>query len=367
MRLLHLHSGNLYGGIETMLVTTARSPTEPVRVSFALCFDGRLRRELLAAGADCTMLGEARFSRPASVRRARLALRRLLHAERPDVVALHGPWAQGLFGGTLHRARVPFVLFVHGRLDGWVQRIGQRWRPVGMICNSAFTRELLPPIYKDIPAAVVHCPVILPRQPSADIRLAVRQELRTSLNDVVVLQASRFETWKGHATHLRALAALREVPGWTLWLVGGAQRRVEERYLAELKALASSLGIVNRVRFAGEQLDASRFMAAADIYCQPNTDPEPFGIVFVEALAAGLPVVASDLGGVREIVDASTGMLVRSGDEHAVADALSRLIRSDALRRELSSAGPARAARLCDVRRQLAVTHDFIAGTVAAA
>ncbi len=67
-------------------------------------------------------------------------------------------------------------------------------------------------------------------------------------------------------------------------------------------------------------------MAAADVYCQPNTGPEPFGIVFVEALYAGLPVVTSGFGGAAEIVDQTCGVLTPPGNCKAVADALRSLI-----------------------------------------
>ena len=62
----------------------------------------------------------------------------------------------------------------------------------------------------------------------------------------------------------------------------------------------------------------TRLLAAADVFCQPNSGPEPFGIVFVEALYAGLPVIATAIGGAQEIVDAAC---MRSGDAGALRDA----------------------------------------------
>ena len=111
-----------------------------------------------------------------------------------------------------------------------------------------------------------------------------------------------------------------------LWIVGGAQRPREAAYLRELQELARSLGMAERVRFAGEQQDVARFLASADLYCQPNTGPEPFGMTYVEAMQAGLPVVASDGGALPEIVDARTGILVPPGDVARLADALGGLI-----------------------------------------
>jgi glycosyltransferase involved in cell wall biosynthesis len=136
-------------------------------------------------------------------------------------------------------------------------------------------------------------------------------------------------------------------------MVGGAQRPHEKRYLKGLRAEAAALGIGSRVNFLGQRSDVARLLAAADIHCQPNTGPEPFGITFVEALYAGLPVVTTAIGGALEIVDGSCGMLVAPNDPAALAGALRRLIEDRELRARLGAAGPARAKALCDPQAQM--------------
>ncbi len=101
-------------------------------------------------------------------------------------------------------------------------------------------------------------------------------------------------------------------------------------------------------------------MHAADIHCQPNTAPEPFGLVFVEALYAGLPVVTTALGGALEILTDACGVFVPAGDESALTEALRRLVTDAGTRRRLASAGPARAALLCDPARQLAALAALV-------
>ena len=86
-------------------------------------------------------------------------------------------------------------------------------------------------------------------------------------------------------------------------------------------------------------------MAAADIYCQPNTRPEPFGITFIEALKSRLPVVGTTLGGPREIIDDSCGLLVTPGNAAQLAGALGNLIRDTELRKRLSRRRKAPATR----------------------
>jgi glycosyltransferase involved in cell wall biosynthesis len=99
--------------------------------------------------------------------------------------------------------------------------------------------------------------------------------------------------------------------------------------------------------------DVARLLAAADIHCQPNTGPEPFGITFIEALYAGLPVVTTAIGGALEIVDGSCGIMIELNDPAALAEALGRLIEDRELRTRLGAAGPARATALCEPRAQL--------------
>ena len=89
------------------------------------------------------------------------------------------------------------------------------------------------------------------------------------------------------------------------------------------------------------------------MHCQANLAPEPFGVTFVEALASGLPVVTSDLGGAREIVDETCGLLVTPQDAAGLAAALGRLITDAELRGRMSRQAPVRARRLCDPDTQL--------------
>jgi glycosyltransferase involved in cell wall biosynthesis len=179
-------------------------------------------------------------------------------------------------------------------------------------------------------------------------RVALRRSLNTPAHAVVIVQACRSERWKGHTLLVEALSELRRLPNWIWWQVGGAQRPTEAAFLATVNRSARRLGVFDRVRWVGERDDVPGLLAAADVYCQPNFEPEPFGVVLVEALAAGLPVVTSSLGGALEIVDGSCGVLVPPRDRLALASALRTLIEDRTERARLAGAGPARARRLCD-------------------
>jgi glycosyltransferase involved in cell wall biosynthesis len=356
MRVLHVGAGNLYGGVETLLITLARYRhlCPDMIPEFALCFDGRLERELISQGVPFHDLGEVRIRYPVSVWRARRRLRQILAARRLDAAVCHGIWPQAIFGPTVRRARTPLVFWAHNTVDGrhWLERWARRIEPGLILCNSQFTERTLSSVYPGVSTDAIYYPVS-PKTVEPGTRDAVRRELETAPGAVVIVQVSRLEEWKGHRALLMGLGLLRDVPGWTCWIVGGVQRAREAPYLESLKNLAADLQISNRIRFVGQRSDVPRLLAAADVFCQPNSGPEPFGIVFVEALYAGLPVIATAIGGAQEIVDEVCGRLVRSGDAGALRDALRELIGCSRMRQSLGSRGPARARALCDPKQQL--------------
>lgn len=349
MRALHLCAGNLFGGIERMLLTLARhaDAAPALRQRFAVCFEGRLAGQLRAAGAAPHVLGRARFSRPWTLWRARRALGRI--AVDADVVVAHGAWAHAAFAASARRAGAALACYLHDAPGGrhWVERRAARVRPDLVIANSAYTASGADRLWPGAPVRVVHPPVRLaPASPEARPRL--RAALRTGEQDVVVLIAARFEPWKGHGVLLEALSRLLDAPGWTCWIAGAAQRDVERARVEDLRRQAERNGAGARLRWLGHRDDMADVLAAADVLCQPNTAPEPFGIAFVEALAAGLAVVSSRLGAAEEVLGAEAGRLVDAGDAVALAAALRDLIREPKARAALRARGPERARALCD-------------------
>lgn len=365
MRVLHIYSGNLYGGIETMLITLARqrSLCPQMEPHFALSFAGRLSEELNAAGVPVYMLGNVRTSRPSSVLRARRALGEVLRRNDFDVAVCHAPWSQAIFGRTARAAKVPLVFWLHDVVSGrhWLERWARRAPPDLAICNSYFTARALVNLYPRVRAETLYCPVAFTEVEVSDAdRLATRAQFDTPEDATVIIQVSRMEAWKGHVLHLEALAKLRDIPGWICWMVGGAQRPQEVSYCEELKSLAAQLGISDHIRFVGESSDVPSLLYAVDIFCQPNIGPEPFGIVFIEALYARLPVVSTALGGAREIINDSCGILVEPVDADALAAALRELISNPARCAALGAYGPTRARQLCDSATQINSLHSTL-------
>lgn len=358
MRILHLYSGNLYGGIESILVALARGHRSApgVEHEFGLCFrEGALMTALAATDAPVHTFEPVRFSRPFTVRAARRSVAEVIVRRRIDCVVCHAPWSHAVFGPQVRRAGIRLVLWAHDAMTGrhWTERLARRVPPDLVIANSKFTASTVDVVYAGMPVSVVYAPVAQSAPVSEVDRQQLRSALRTGADDVVVIQASRSEAWKGHALLIEALAELADVPGWVWWQVGGAQRPVESAFLESIRQAAEQAGIGDRVRWVGQRDDVAQLLAAADIYCQVNSRPEPFGVVFVEALWAGLPVVTTALGGAREIVDRSCGILVAPGDTTDLVQALRSLILDRDRRLALGLAGPGRAAALCDPAVQI--------------
>ena len=163
MRVLHLYSGNLFGGVESYLVTLARfrhlAPhAEP---HFGLCFGGRLRDELTATGAVVHDLGAVRFSRPWTVLSARRRLKKLLREVPFDAVVTHSCWPHAVFAPVVRRAGVRLANAVHDVLGGrhWLDRWAARTAPDMVIANSHFTAGPAAKLFARSPVEVCYLPV----------------------------------------------------------------------------------------------------------------------------------------------------------------------------------------------------------------
>jgi glycosyltransferase involved in cell wall biosynthesis len=349
VKVLHLASGRLYGGIERMLATLAESAggAGTLVFEFALASDGRLAEELRDRAATVHPLGNVRLSRPASVMRARRRFRALLRDCGYGAVICHAPWSHAIFGRSVRRSGAACVLWQHDRAEGrsFVERASRSIGADLVICNSRWTAQTAGVLQPAAPHRVIYCAVATPSA-SPDERSRVRAELGANPGDVVVLSASRIEPWKGHLDLIRALASLPARP-WALWVAGGPQRPKEREYAAALEREVRRLGLERRVTFLGERRDVPRLLTGADLLSQANVEPEPFGVIFAEALLASVPVVTTSMGGAPEIVAESCGRLVPPGSVAALAAALDELISDAPLRASLGAAGPAHASERC--------------------
>jgi glycosyltransferase involved in cell wall biosynthesis len=130
---------------------------------------------------------------------------------------------------------------------------------------------------------------------------------------------SRLAPWKGQHVVLQALA---NIPDLQCIIVGDALFG-EQDYARELRELTDNLRLGERVRFLGHRRDVPRLMQAVDVIIHPSVSPEPFGRTLVEAMRAGVPVIATDTGAAGDILDCGrAGTLVKPNDPDALASAI---------------------------------------------
>jgi glycosyltransferase involved in cell wall biosynthesis len=266
-------------------------------------------------------------------------IRAVLTDLRPDLLAAHSSKA-GILGRLAGRSlRIPAVFTAHG----WAFTPGippfqaavyrQIERLVGpfaskIITVSEFDRQLAlkARIAPEERLVTVHNGVPdIPAQLRADPgRLPVR-----------LVMVARFGPQKDHATLLNALAGLRDHP-WEMDLIGDGPLR------GPMESLAASLGIGDRVHFLGQRTDVDQILAQAQVSLLVS-NWEGFPLSILEAMRAGLPVVASSVGGISESVrDEETGYLVPPRGAEVLRDRIGRLLRTPALRVRLGTNGRTR-------------------------
>jgi glycosyltransferase involved in cell wall biosynthesis len=171
----------------------------------------------------------------------------------------------------------------------------------------------------------------------------IRQELGITSETPVVGFVGRLDPWKGLDVFLRAAALVADRFPDALFLISGDSPEGFEPYRQRMMNLARDLGIGRRVLFLGWKYrldDMPEFMGALDVFSHTATHPEPFGLVLIEAMSMGRPVVASRAGGPLEIVqDGKTGFLTPASDAAAHAQAVCRLLENRQLAQEMGQAG----------------------------
>jgi glycosyltransferase involved in cell wall biosynthesis len=236
----------------------------------------------------------------------------------PELALVHDGWP--IYGAQVDP---------HARREGWDPGAVDRWT-----CNSAFARaRVLQELGERVDAArfLVDHPGVAPAH-VASVAPAGAWGGRLTL-------IGRVQEHKGGVTAVQAMAHL---PDATLRVVGPP----EADHDAQLRTLAASSGVADRVRVEGATSDIAGVYAASDAVLFPVTWPEPFGLVPLEAMAVGRPVVATATGGAAEYLqDGVNALLVPVGDPVALAAAVRRLAGDPALRAALADGGRATAAR----------------------
>ncbi len=297
------------------------------------------------------------------------------HPAREALLTAAGvPLTTAPFGGPLDLVTRPSVKRTAADLDArllvqWMNRAGRfapkgPWSRIGrlggyydlkyykgcdrLVANTADIRDWL--IREGWPADRA---LYIPNFAEAGPHLALDRALHDTPADApLILGMGRLHTSKAHDVSLRALAALKDA---VLWIAGAGP------LAKELKALADTLGVGDRVRWLGWRGDPSALYRAADVVVFPSRY-EPLGNVVIQAWAHGAPVVAARSVGPSALIrDGEDGLLVDVDDHDALAAAVNRVLASDGLAKRLVQAGKARVASDFSRPRVLARWRELFA------
>jgi glycosyltransferase involved in cell wall biosynthesis len=340
------------GGAERLLVAAAAHRDRErfsITCAYLLPWKQQLAPELETLGVPTLCLG-VRDERDV---RWGVRLRNHLRAEPVDVVHAHSPYPAGiarLVARTLPR-RPAIVYTLHNTwtsfttptrlLNGWTMRLD-----AADLAVSDLVRDTVPRRLRARTEVVVHG-VDLDAVRCRRDRDGVRAELGLDADEVVFGTVANFRAQKDYPNLLAAAAVLRDrdVP---VRIVAVGQGPLE----AEMRAEHARLGLGRRVDLLGERADAVRVMSACDGFVLASNN-EGLPVAVMEALALGLPVVGTAVGGMAEAVDATNGVLVPARDPVALADALQALAQDPARRARLGEGGARSAARF-DISRSVA-------------
>lgn len=367
------HTAALGGGEIALLHLVAALDRERFEPVVVLGSEGPLCEKLTSAGIETHVLalapevvqtrkgslGSGSLLKIGLIVRALLyvaKLRRFIVKRGVDLVHTNSLKADLIGGLAARLARVPVIWHIRDRIaDDYLPPsvvVMIRWLlriiPNGIIANSEATfRTLRLPSSANaivVPSGVVHDGV------APVLETAARLGSRNPLIGIV----GRISPWKGQHIFLRAAAIVRErFPGARFQIIGSALFD-EAEYEKEIRALAVALRLCDAVEFTGFRLDVPELISKLDILTHASTTGEPFGQVVAEGMIAGKPVVATDGGGVPEIIeDGISGVLVPMDDAPALATAILRLMED-----------PQWAERMAKAGRQRILSHFMIEHTV---
>ena len=360
-RVLALTVGWGLGGAERLLLLSVprlRARGYDVRVG-ALKGDGPLRDDLERAGVPCVLFG----ARHRGDLGALVRLGRYLRRERIDVLHAHLFYANVAARLVGRLARVPVVLAAHHDTDvgmGPHHRLLERLTaPLShrvLACSEAVRRYAIER-YGIGPERVVtlHNAIDPDTIPGPEARARARAALAVRDDARLAGTLGRLhEPKKGLATFLQAAARVAASdPRARFVLIGDGPAR------GDLERLAAALGLQDRVRFIGERPDATSLLPGLDLLVQPSLW-EGFGLSALEGMAAGVPVVATRVGGLVEVVrDGVDGVLVPPGDAPRLAEAIAVLFADPERAGRLGAAARTRAREEFHVDRLVAGTAEL--------
>jgi glycosyltransferase involved in cell wall biosynthesis len=255
-----------------------------------------------------------------------LGVRSVFNEVKPDIVHTRLSSAALIGGFWGSRMHMPVV----STIDKYPKKKYYTQSTKLIPCSNAIADHMKKQGFSDSDMQVIFNPVnVQEYRRDRQQRQQIRDANDIKATDLVILGAGRFVDWKGFDTLLEACSLLerksRSVRDWKLWLAGEGPERQKLESFAR-----SSENLCSRVKFWGFVDDIRQLMWAADLFVLPSHN-EPFGLVLLEAMACGLPVIATDSGGPLDMLPKGSGWFFQAGDAQALAENLATVIYTEDL------------------------------------
>lgn len=227
------------------------------------------------------------------------------------------------------------------------------------ICISEFVERTARPWLRSRKVRVVHNGVFVPE---------VRPDLPPAREDPVVVAVGRFVPWKGQHVVIEAIPpVLKEIPGARFRIIGASLSPQATAYEQRLRRRVAELGLEEHVIFTGFMSDVRSIYRDCDVAVHAAISGEPFGLVLIEAMAYGVPLIASDGGACPEVVEPGvSGILVPPGDAARLAEEIVRVLRDRELAQRLAEGGFARVSEHFDMARVAREVQEVYDGVLSA-
>jgi L-malate glycosyltransferase len=333
------------GGTERLVMELAER-LHPELPTAVCCLDepGAWADELRTKGIDVTALGRQPGFHPA----LGLALGRI--ADRHGATVVHAHHYSPFIYSCLARVRRPSLKLVfteHGRLSDAPPSAKRRLanRVFGRLPHAIYAvsenlrQHIVAEGFAAASVGVIYNGIDIGPLPDAAARIRIRSTLGAADNVLVVGTIARLDPVKDLGTLITAVAALAARRRVLLAVIGDGSER------GQLERLAATLGITAHVRFLGQRDDARDWLAGCDVYVNSSVT-EGVSLTILEAMAAGLPIVATHVGGTPEVVEDDRGRLIPARDAVALRKALEELSEHPGLSAKLGAA-----ARACAEKR----------------
>ena len=271
--------------------------------------------------------------------------------------------AAGLIGGIAAKLYgVPIVMHkryatAYGVLDRLCEKLLDRVILVSEATRWAFaphSKQTL--IYNGVELSALRPPLSPPRWRGGK---TLRADLNLDPDALLIGIVTRITPEKGIHLLIEATAKLKASPYIQLLVVGGPYFPKDAEYIDSLKVQAEKLGIADRVIFTGFLEDTGAILSLLDVVLLASTIPEACPRTIIEAMAAGVPVIATPLGGSKELVTPETGILVPAEDADAFAAAITQLAEDNERRKQMGKACRLRAEQLFCATQNARLTEDL--------